>query len=261
MGPWGSLGACRLGVPVTRVQRSSFLWGGWKSRRPHPQELRGDVMEKTEEVDVEKETLEGLLVPFDRYVSSGIHIGTKLKTGYSSKFIAKKRKDDIYVFDIKKIDERIRLAANLLKKYKPEEILIVATRFYAGNAAKKLQSFIKGVNVITGRFVPGTLTNPEQKGFMEPSIILVCDPMGEKEALREAGEMNIPTIVLMDTENSPYSADLVVPMNNKGRKSLALFFWLLTRELLLAQGQIKDYGEFKTPITYFEKVELEEGNE
>ena len=225
------------------------------------------VDEVKEEERTTKETKEemleggddsGLLVPIEKYLESGIHIGTRIKTGASRRFIFKKRTDNIHIFDIRKIDERIRLSANFLAQFQPEEILVVATRVYAANAAKKMKKFLPEIDIIEDRFIPGTLTNPALSHYKEPGVILVTDPRGEREALREAGAMNIPTVVLMDSENTAYNADLVVPMNNKGRRSLALYFWLLTRELLVKYGRIKGYDEYKVPLSFFEKLELEE---
>ena len=206
----------------------------------------------------EKENKEGLLVPLEKYLQHGVHIGTKIKTGDMKRFIFKRRKDRIYVLDINAINERLTYAFNLLKRYEPKDILVVATRTYAGNAAKKMQSYIGEIDVITRRFIPGTLTNPELEYFKEPRIILVCDPRGESEAIREANIMNIPVVALVDTDNKTQGIDLIVPINNKGRKSLALFFWLLTRELLVGWNRIKDYSEFKVPVSTFEKLEIEE---
>ncbi len=202
--------------------------------------------------------IEGLLVPVERYLESGIHIGTKLKTGYTKNFIFKKRKDGIYVIDIKKIDEGMRKAFEEIKKHDLKDILIVATRIYAANAAKKLKQILGDIDVMEKRFIPGTLTNIESKHFREPSLLIVCDPRNEKEAIREAKKLGIPVVGLVDTDNTTEGIDYPVPMNNKGRKSLALFFWLLTRELLLKEGRIKGYDEFKLPVSYFERLELEE---
>lgn len=201
---------------------------------------------------------EGLLVPLDRYLQSGIHIGTKIKTGDMKEFIFKRRNDKIYVMDIDKINTKITQAIEYLKKYPLQDILIVATRTYAGNAANKLKEFTGDLQVVSKRFIPGTLTNPELKNFKEPAIMLVCDPRGEKEAIREANMLNVPVIALADTDNSSTGIDLVVPINNKGRKSLALFFWILTREILLKEGKIKKYDDFKVPVAAFEKLELPE---
>ncbi len=205
-----------------------------------------------------EENMEGLLIPVEKYLESGIHIGTKLKNGDTSPYIYKKRKDGIYVLDLKKIDSKINEALNLLKKYNNKDILIVATRTYAENALKKMKKFLPDIEIVTKRFIPGTLTNPESKYFKEPEVVLVCDPRSEKEAIKEANYMKIPVIGLVDTDNLAKGIDHVIPMNNKGRKSLALFFWLLTRELMLKNGAIKSYDEFKAPVSYFERLDIEE---
>ena len=42
----------------------------------------------------------------------------------------------------------------------------------------------------------------------------------------------MPVIALCDTNNQSNEIDLVVPCNNKGKKSLGLFFYILAREYL-----------------------------
>lgn len=203
---------------------------------------------------------DGMLVSPDKYLEAGVHIGTKIRTGDMKRFVFKRRKDKIYIIDLKRIDERLGLAFNLLKNYRPEDVTIVATRTYSGNAALKAKELV-GFNVITRRFHPGTFTNINSQSFMEPKIIVVCDPRGEKEALREARMMDIPVIALVDTDNTTEFVDFVIPINNKGRKSLGIFFWLLVREMMVKNGTIKDYSEFKYPLSYFEKLELGEEGE
>ena len=201
---------------------------------------------------------EGFLVSLEKYLEAGIHLGTKIKNADTEKFIHKKRKDGIYIIDTKAIDEGLRNALNFLRNYKNKEICIVATRTYAENAAKKAQKFLPNLIVISNRFVPGTFTNPEAKQFIEPDVVIITDPRNEKIAVKEAHKMKIPIVGLVDTDASTTYIDYVVPMNNKGRKSLALFFWLFVREMLLAQEKIKNYNEFKIPQSYFEKLDIEE---
>ena len=44
--------------------------------------------------------------------------------------------------------------------------------------------------------------------------------------------IGVPVIALADTSNEPYNVDLVIPCNNRGRKALALIYWLLTNQYL-----------------------------
>lgn len=197
------------------------------------------------EKDIEEQQNEsGLLVKQDKYLEAGVHIGTKIKSGGMSEYIYRKRKDGLFVLDLKKIDDRIRLAAKQLARFDSQDILVVASRTYSGIAAANF-SKITGIKILAGRFIPGTLTNPQRPGFFEPEVLLVADPRGEKEALREAGKAGIHTIALCDVDSQIKYVDWVVPCNNKGRRSLGLIFYLLAREFLVAKGEVKSYDDFK----------------
>ncbi|MEM3422407.1 MAG: 30S ribosomal protein S2 [Candidatus Bilamarchaeaceae archaeon] len=196
----------------------------------------------------------GLPVSQDMFLEAGVHIGTRIKTNDMKKFIFKKRDDGLYILDLTKTAERIMAAAKLLTKYSPSDILIVASRVYSSNAASKF-SKLTGIPVLQGRFVPGTTTNLSSKQFQEPKLILVCDPKGEREAIMESAKNGVPIIALCDTDNETKFVDLIIPINNKGRRSLALLFYILAREVMLSQGKIKSYNEFKYDINFFEKLE------
>ena len=176
------------------------------------------------------------LVPPDDYLAAGVHIGTQIKTGDMKKFIFKVRQDGLYVLDIRKLDERIRVAAKFLSRYEPSKILLVAARQYA---YKPIQMFSKvvGSDYITGRFIPGTLTNPMLKEYREPDVVFVNDPAIDKQALSEATVVGVPVVALCDTNNSCADVDLVIPTNNKGRRALAIVYWLLAREIAKIRSQ------------------------
>jgi small subunit ribosomal protein S2 len=195
----------------------------------------------------------GLPLKQEVFLEAGVHIGTKIRTSDMREFIFKRRDDGLYILDLRKSAERLMAAAKLLAKYKPEEVTVVASRVYSSNPANKFAA-LTGVNLIKGRFVPGTMTNMTCKGFMEPKVILVCDPKGEREAISESAKNGVPVISLCDTDNDTKFIDLVVPINNKGKRSLALIFYILAREMLLAQGKIKSYDEFTYDIGYFEQL-------
>jgi small subunit ribosomal protein S2 len=168
------------------------------------------------------------------------------------------RNDGLYVLDLRKIDERIRLAGRMLSQYAPGEIMVVASRTYSGNAASVF-SQLTGIRVYSGRFIPGILTNANREDFTEPKLLLVCDPKGERQAVVEAGRMGIPTIGLCDSDNATMFIDLVVPCNNKGRRSLALIFYLLSREYMMGRNKISSYDEFSAQLSQFEAEKAEEG--
>jgi len=203
-----------------------------------------------------KQNNNGLLIGKEYYLESGVHVGTKIKNNDMAEYIFKmKENTGVYILDISKIDKKLRSLAKLLNQYKPEEVLVVASRVYSSSAASKF-SKLTGIKLMRGRFTPGTMTNLKTKYYVEPSLLFVCDPRGERQAISEAAKIGIPIVALCDTDNETKYIDLVVPVNNKGRKSLALVFYILTRELLLKQGKIKSYDEFKYNPQYFEQLEL-----
>ena len=201
----------------------------------------------------------GLPVKQDMLLESGVHIGTKIRTNDMKEFVFKRRDDGLYILDIRKTGKRLIEAAKLIGRYKPEDVLVVASRVYSSNPASRF-STLTGIPVVRGRFVPGTMTNLSSKNFKEPEIVFVCDPKSERAAISESAKNGVPVIALCDTDNETKFIDFIVPINNKGRRSLALVFYVLSRELMLAQGKIASYEEFKYDLGYFEKM-LEEKEE
>ena len=199
----------------------------------------------------------GMPVKQEVFLEAGVHIGTKIRTCDMRQYIFKRRDDGLYILDLRKSAERLMDAAKMMAKYKPEDVWVVASRVYSSNPASKFCE-LTGVNIVKGRFVPGTMTNMNIKKFMEPKIIFVCDPKGEHEAVAESAKNGVPVIALCDTDNDTKFIDLVIPINNKGKRSLALIFYILTRELLMSQGKIKSYEEFTHEIGFFEQLIIEE---
>ena len=199
----------------------------------------------------EKKENEGMTIPEETYMTSGAHIGTRQKTADIREFIYKVRNDGLYIIDVKKTDERIKIAAKFISKYDPSNILIVSVRQYGQKPIRMLSEYTK-ISVLDGRFRPGTLTNPKSKGFLEPELIILTDPLADAQALHEAENIGIPVVGLCDTNNETKFLDLVIPTNNKGRRALALVYWLLTRAILKEQGKIKTYDDFKPPVEDFE---------
>ena len=208
------------------------------------------MTEEKQKKEVKNED-EGMAIPEETYMTSGAHIGTRQKTADIKNFIYKVRNDGLYIIDVKKTDERIKIAAKFIVKYDPNSILIVSVRQYGQKPIKKLAEHT-GIQVLDGRFRPGTLTNPNAKGFLEPELLIVTDPLADAQALHEAENIGIPVIGLCDTNNETKYLDLVIPTNNKGRRALALVYWLLTRAILKEQDKIKSYDDFKPTVEDFE---------
>ena len=58
-------------------------------------------------------------------------------------------------------------------------------------------------------------------------------------------------VALCDTNNESNYIDLVIPCNNKGKKSLGLFFYLLGREYLKKRKIIDKDEEFRYTLADF----------
>lgn len=194
---------------------------------------------------------EELLLPQDSLLSAGIHIGTRIKTGDMEPFIYRVRPDGLFVLDVKKTDERIRVAAKFLARFDPPSIAVAAARLYAREPVTKFCEVTKATPLI-GRFIPGMLSNPLHPNRIEPDVVMVSDPRADSQAVREASSIGIPVIALCSTDNGFADIDLVIPTNNKGRRALATIYWLLARQVLRERGEIPPDGDLSIPIDDFE---------
>ena len=172
-----------------------------------------------------------LLIPVEDYLGAGVHIGTQQKTTDMDRFIHRVRTDGLYVLDVSQTDERIRTAASFLANYDPEGILVASSRQYGQYPAEQFADAV-GARARTGRFIPGTLTNPNYRGYIEPDVVVVTDPIGDSQAVTEAITVGIPVIAMCDSNNLVSNVDLVIPTNNKGRRALSVVYWLLANETL-----------------------------
>jgi small subunit ribosomal protein S2 len=189
-----------------------------------------------------------MLVERTDYLSAGVHIGMKSCTKYLKQFVYKIRDDGLAVFNLRKVDARIIAAAAFLSRFK--NILIVSRKTNAAEALKKFAEVI-GCKHISGRFSPGTLTNPSYRDFFEPDVIVIIDPLVDEQAIREAKKKRIPVVTLCDTFNEASDLDLIIPANNNGKKAIALILLLLAREILKNRGKIKKDSDFKYTIEDF----------
>ena len=167
-----------------------------------------------------------------------------------SKFIYKVRPDGLSILNVEEIDNRLRLASKMLSNYEPNEVVIVCRRENGFKPVKKF-SELTGIDGITGRYRPGRLTNVELEDFTEKKMVIICDPIPDKNAVTDASKLGISVIGLCDSNNECKNIDLVVSCNNKGKKSLGLVFLILAREYLLAKGLIKNSNDFKYSLEDF----------
>src|SRR3989344_111001 len=176
-----------------------------------------------------------VLVETEKYLNTGSHIGTKFKSGDMRKYIYKVRKDGLNVLDVQTIDGRLKAAAKFLSKFSGEKVAVISRKSYGQTPAKEFAKALGGI-ALCGRFIPGTFTNPQCTRFVEPQVVVVTDPEYDVQAIEEASVIRVPVIALASTNNSLKNIDISIPINNKGRKSIALAYWILAREILKEKG-------------------------
>ena len=235
---------------------------------PQEEEIEQVSTQTEPEEEIETEAIqepslpeETLLLPRDTLLSAGIHIGTRMKTLDMEPFIYRVRPDGLFVLDVKKTDDRIRTTAKFLSRYEPSKVAIAATRLYAHEPVK-MYCKLTGATPLIGRFIPGQLSNPQYSHRIDPEVILVCDPRADAQAVKEASTVGIPIVALCSTDNEFSGVDLVIPTNNKGRRALAVIFWLLARQVLRERGELGPDKDPPVSIEDFEaKVTREEEEE
>ncbi|MCH1540358.1 MAG: 30S ribosomal protein S2 [Candidatus Poseidonia sp.] len=180
-----------------------------------------------------------LLVSAEAYEESAVNIGTQQKSADMVRFIDRCREDGLYLLDIHVTDARIRSIAAFLNTYDAPSIMVVSARQYGQRPARLFAEAV-GAHSAVGRFIPGSLTNPALRSYLEPDVLFVTDPAADQQALREAVATGLPIVGIVDANNHLRNVDVALPANNKGRRSLALIYWLLAREVLKVRGETTD---------------------
>ena len=215
---------------------------GRPEEREPAEESKQEVVQEITTAEEEK-----LLVPSELYRKAGVIYGTQICTKYMKQFVYKVTPDGFYILDVRKIDERIRIAARFLSSFDTSRIAVVGTRIYAQKPVASMCEKI-GCKAVVGRIVPGIFTNPKLSVYVEPEVVVVTDTRTDRQAIVEASKIGVPVVALADTDSKVEEVDLVIPANNKGRRSLALVYWLLTVEIMRNKGMLKP-GQ-QPPFTY-----------
>src|SRR5215207_5190752 len=190
-------------------------------------------------------------------LSTGIRVGTPVKTKSMSRYIVRANPEGLYILDISKTLYRIDVAAKFLGRTNIAKVAITSAREYGKKPVEKFCE-ATGATPILGRFMPGTFTNPSLPKYMEPEIVIVTDPQADQQAVIEATRAGVPVLAISNSDNVISKVDLVIPANNRGRKALATVYWLLAREVMKKQGKIKSDKEMKLTIDDFETKLVEE---
>ena len=200
---------------------------------------------------MESPSSEDLLLPQEVLLSAGVHIGTRVKTRDMMPFIYKVRPDGLFVLDMEKMNERIQVAAKFLSRMNLTNVVVASSKRYGRTPVQKFCELI-GAKSMLGRFTSGTFTNPNYSDFFEPVAVVVTDALADDQIVEEASNMGVPVVAFCSTDNSISNVDLVIPINNKGRRSLAIAYWLLCRQVKRELNEIPPDGDFPVSIDDFE---------
>ena len=192
-----------------------------------------------------------------KILSTGIRVGTAVKTKFMVPFITKASPEGLYMLDLDITLARIQTAGKFINRMNIEKVIVCSGREYANTPIEKFCE-VTGATKMLGRFMPGTLTNPSLPYYIEPQLVLISDPQVDSQAITEATNAGIPVIGISNTDNITSQIDLVIPANNRGRKALATAYWLLAREILVGKGQLKGDESLKYEIDDFETKITEE---
>jgi len=192
-----------------------------------------------------------------KVISTGIRVGTQVKTKFMKQFIEKASPEGLYMLNIDMTLEKIKTCAKFINRVGAENVIACSGRQYAGIPIEKFCE-MTGAKQLLGRFMPGTLTNPSLPYYIEPKLILISDPEVDVQALIEATNAGIPIAGIANTDNVTSKLDVIIPGNNRGRKSLATIYWLLVRQILIEKGELKENESMKYEIDDFEAKMIEE---
>jgi small subunit ribosomal protein S2 len=190
-------------------------------------------------------------------LSTGIRVGTPVKTKYMTQFIVRANPEGLYILDISKTLAKIDVAAKFIGRANISRVAVTSAREYGKTPVEKFCE-LTGARGVFGRFMPGTFTNPSLPKYMEPEIVIVTDPQADQQAVVESTRAGVPIVAISNSDNVTSKVDLVITANNRGRKALATVYWLLAREVLKKQGTIKSDSEMKVSIDDFETKLVEE---
>lgn len=184
------------------------------------------------------------IVPLTDYIRCGVHLGTKVITPDTRKYVYKRRADGLAVMNTGFIDDKLREACKYLAAFDAKDVFIACKREAGWKPVEKF-SEVTGIRAFTKKYPAGIITNLRLENFFEAKMIIVCDPWVDKNALHDGLRVKVPVLGICDTNNYAAGVNQVIPSNNKSTKSIGLILFVLAREYLKSNGKDDEAKELK----------------
>ncbi len=194
------------------------------------------------------------LHPREELRAAAVYLGARAKTKDMEPHIYRVRPDGTFILDAKGFEDRLKIAARFIARFDPPRVIVASAALYGQTPVRKFCE-ATGCVPVTGRFMPGLLSNPQYPGHIPASLIVVTDPDVDQQGIVEASLVRIPVVALCNTDDTTADVDLVIPVNNKGKRALAITYWLLARQVLRERGELPPDGNLNIPIDDFEAKE------
>jgi small subunit ribosomal protein SAe len=193
-----------------------------------------------------------------KMVVCSVHLGSENLDVSMSRYVYGRNADGVHIIDLRKTWEKLQLAARVIVAIdNPRDVCAVAlaqsSKEQPPHAQRAVLKFAKYTRcrAVAARFTPGTFTNQIQAAYFEPRVLIASDPLKDHQPIMESSYCNMPVIAFANTNANMRHVDIAIPCNTDGKHSIALMYWMLTREVLRLRGEIPRTTEWDVMVDMF----------